>query len=331
MRYADDFLIFCRKNNDAKNIAIALEKWLNERLKLKTSNEKSKVINLNKRKMEFLGFEIGTTPKRDTRVVSSHMSKKAIKRTVSNLKEQIKKIQRPRDEIDRFAYTIRYNSMVMGIHNYFRYATGCATDCKKIAWKMDKVIRNRLNSKRGGLSLSRIGTAKGYIKEHYGKSKALRYCNGNPLVPVSYVTHKNPHYKKSCVCSYTPEGRAEIHKPLGINMDILHRLMKNSIIYSSIEFMDNRISLYAAQHGRCAVTGRELEYDEIHCHHIIPVEFGGTDKYQNLKIVHIEVHKLIHAKQENTIIEYLNKFDLDKTMMEKLNKLREKAQLERIA
>ena len=35
----------------------------------------------------------------------------------------------------------------------------------------------------------------------------------------------------------------------------------------SIEYADNRISLYAAQYGKCAVTGRELEFDEIHCHH----------------------------------------------------------------
>ena len=331
VRYADDFLVFCRKREDAENIAIALEKWLSERLKLKVSREKSKVINLAKRKLEFLGFEIGTVPRRKTRVVSSHMSNKAKKRTISSLKEQIKKIQHPQNEIDRFAYINRYNSMVMGVHNYFCHATACAADFTDIAWNMDKFIKNRLNAKRGGISLVRTGNARGYIRERYGKSKAMRYCNGTPFIPVSYVSHKTPKYKKVCICSYTPEGRAEIHKALGVNMDILHRLMRSQMKFSSIEFMDNRISLYAAQYGRCAITGRVLDFDEIHCHHIIPVHLGGTDKYQNLKIVHAEIHKLIHATQKETIKKYLQKLNLNKTMLEKLNKLREKAQLERIS
>ena len=138
-------------------------------------------------------------------------------------------------------------------------------------------------------------------------------------------------YKKAVVCSYTPEGRTEIHKSQGINMDILHMLMRSSETYSSIEFVDNRISLYAAQYGCCAVTGMVLDFGDIHCHHIVPVHLGGTDKYQNLVIVHAEIHKLIHATQKDTIEAYLEKFDLSKDMLKKLNHLREKAQLETIA
>ena len=330
VRYADDFLVFCRKRADAENIAIALEKWLSERLRLKVSKEKSKVINLSKRKMEFLGFEIGTVPRRNNRVINSHMSQKAKARTLCNLQDQVKKIQHPKDDTDRFMFICRYNSMVIGVHNYFRYATGVAMDCMEIAWKMDKFFKNRLNRRRGGVTLSREGTATGYIKEQYGKSKALRFCNGTPIVPISFVKHKNPMYKKASVCSYTPEGRKDIHKSLGINMDILHRLMKSPVLYSSVEFMDNRISLYAAQYGKCAISGLQLEFEDIHCHHITPFHLGGTDRYKNLTIVHKEIHRLIHATQKETIAKYLSKFMLNKTMLKKLNKLRAKAQLDPI-
>ncbi|MHB8061761.1 MAG: group II intron reverse transcriptase/maturase [Ruminiclostridium sp.] len=327
VRYADDFLIFCRKKGEADNTAIALEKWLKERLNLNVSKEKTKVINLTKRKMEFLGFEIGTAPKRNTRIVNSHMSLKAKTRTTNNLREQIDKIQHPKDNVDRFMYISKYNSMVIGIHNYFRYATGVAADCMNIAWKMDKFFKNRLNRKRGGITLSRNGIATGYIKEQYGKSKALRFCNGTPIVPILFVKHKSPMYKKACICSYTPAGRKEMHKPLGIDMSILHRLMRSSVVYSSVEYVDNRISLYAAQYGRCAITGEQLAFEDIHCHHIIPVKLGGNDRYQNLIIIHKEIHKLIHATQKDTIDKYLSEFQLSKTMLKKLNKLREKAQL----
>ena len=46
--------------------------------------------------------------------------------------------------------------------------------------------------------------------------------------------------------------------------------------------MDNRVSLYAAQYGKCAVTGKVLWIDEIHCHHKKPISQGGTDEYKNL-------------------------------------------------
>ena len=93
----------------------------------------------------------------------------------------------------------------------------------------------------------------------------------------------------------------------------------------SIEFMDNRLSLWAAQYGKCAVTGKELWIDEIHCHHKIPTENGGTDRYSNLIILHRDVHALIHAVQPETIKTYLSRINPTQTMLKKINKLRQMA------
>lgn len=99
-------------------------------------------------------------------------------------------------------------------------------------------------------------------------------------------------------------------------------LAKSHMNGRSVEYMDNRVSLYAAQYGKCAVTGKVLWIDEIHCHHKKPASQGGTDKYKNLIIVHIDVHRLIHATKPETITAYLNKLHLTKPQLEKLNKLR---------
>ena len=95
----------------------------------------------------------------------------------------------------------------------------------------------------------------------------------------------------------------------------------------TIEYADNRISLYAAQYGKCAVTGRVMEAHDIHCHHKVPVSKGGTDEYANLVLVSKDVHALIHASSEITIEEYLKILHLEKSELEKLNKLREKAEM----
>ena len=145
------------------------------------------------------------------------------------------------------------------------------------------------------------------------------------MIPVSYIRTKFPRYKKARICQYTREGREEIHKTLKFDEDVIktmHLLAKAKTYGRSIEYMDNRISLYAAQYGKCAVTGEILWIDEIHCHHKKPISQSGTDEYKNLVIVRDDVHKLIHATRQETIIAYLNVLNLNKSQLQKLNKLR---------
>ena len=104
-------------------------------------------------------------------------------------------------------------------------------------------------------------------------------------------------------------------------------LMRNPVQGRSIEYADNRISLYAAQHGKCAVTGSIMEAHEIHCHHRKPIAKGGTDEYGNLVLISAPVHKLIHASDKATIKFYLNLLNLDSTQILKLNKFREMAEM----
>ena len=161
-----------------------------------------------------------------------------------------------------------------------------------------------------------------YIRENYGKSKQIRFISSKTVAPVGYIQTKTPLFKKKKVCKYTPEGREEIHKNLGINTSIMLALMRIKEPRRSVEYMDNRISLYAAQYGRCAVIGKELWIDEIHCHHKLPVSMGGDDRYSNLVIVHRAVRQLIHATAPDTIAAYLKDLQLDKKALAKLNALR---------
>jgi group II intron reverse transcriptase/maturase len=323
IRYADDFKIFCRKRSDANKIFIAVEKWLKDRLNLEISKDKSKVVNLKRSYSEFLGFKLKAVRKGNKTVVRSRMLDKAIKRETDKLTGQVKKIQKVGKPERKYLMINRYNSMVIGIQNYYHYATLISLDCRKINRQVETVKTNRLKGdikKSGCLN-------EGYIKTHYGKSKQLRFCRTYPIVPIGYVRHKNPMMLKRSVCCYTPEGREEIHKPLGIDMSILHALMRAKSVSRSIEYMDNSISLYAAQCGKCAVTGRKLELEEIHCHHKIPAKNSGVDRYQNLIIIHADVHRLLHATESDIISQYLEQLDLTDAMLKKLNELRKKASL----
>ena len=318
VRYADDFKLFCRKRSDAEKVFIAVKLWLQDRLKLEISEEKSKIVNLKRHYSEFLGFEMKAVRKRKRYVVKSHMTEKAISKEKAALIKQVKQIAHVQDRDDEAREITLYNSMVFGIHNYYRYATMIATDCEQIHQAVSTVMKNRLYgrlTKKGQIN-------EVYIRKNYGDSKQIRFISSKTVAPVGYIQTKTPLFKKKKVCKYTPEGRAEIHKNLGINTSIMLALMRIKEPRRSVEYMDNRISLYAAQYGRCAVTGKELWLDEIHCHHKQPLCRGGTDKYMNLAIVHRDIHRLIHATDPNTIAEYLNRFQLDKKALAKLNALR---------
>ena len=321
VRYADDFKIFCRKRSDANKIFIAVQKWLKERLKLDISKEKSKVVNLKKGYSEFLGFKLKAVRKADKYVVKSHMTDKAVKRVTEKLKKQISEIQHSKNAVAMAIQVRLYDSMVFGIHNYYRYATHISHDCSLIHNNIRHGLRCRLRQ----LIQSKGTISQKYVAQNYSKSKGIMFINSEALIPISYIQTKKPMYKKVKICKYTPEGREAIHKSLKFDesvITVMHLLAKSYLPGRSIEYMDNRISLYTAQYGKCAVTGRVLWIDEIHCHHKKPVAQNGTDEYKNLVIVHEDVHRLIHATKLETITAYLNKLNLSQSQIGKLNKLR---------
>lgn len=326
IRYADDFKIFCRYRNEASKLFKATEMWLKERLGLDISEEKSRIVNLKKNYSEFLGFKIKVHRKGMDRsgksryTVKSNVSEKALSKIKEKAKEQIKLIKTPKNLKEEALHINLYNSLVIGAHNYYCLATHVNKDFDKIAFHVRKKIYINLRQK-----LDKKGEFQyDYLKAKYGKSKEVRFIHGKTLVPIGYVQHKNPMDKKKCINKFTPKGRQEIHKTLEcVNLKILHYLMRNPIPSRSIEYNDNRLSLYCAMQGKCAITGKILEIGEIHCHHKTPIKSGGTDKYENLLLISEDVHILLHATNSETIEKYLKKLCLDSKQRNKLNKYRQ--------
>lgn len=329
VRYADDFKIFCKKRSDAVKIFEATKKWLWERLGLEISSEKSKIVNLKRHFSEFLGFKLKVRKKgkksngQTKYVIEAHIKDKALEKIRKKSKSIIGLIRRTYDKAMEYRLIQMYNSYVIGVHNYYCIATHVNCDIQKIAFDVKKSLYNRLKhrlQKKGSITNK-------YILKKYGTSREVRYLNGHAIVPIAYVQHRVPMDKKIKVNKYTPQGRVEIHKNLtDVNMEVMYHLMKIPNGTQSVEYNDNRISLYVAQKGKCAVSGILLEANQIDCHHKKPLSLGGDDSYQNLIIVSDVVHILIHAKNERTINKYLDILKPNQMQLKKLNKLRTLAQ-----
>jgi len=333
VRYADDFKIFCKKHSDAVKLFEATKQWLWERLGLEISPEKSKIVNVKRHYSEFLGFKLkvrekGKKPDGSKRyVIEAHVRDKALKKIRARSKEIIGQIRRTYDPKMEYRLIQKYNSYLIGVHNYYCIATHVNLDIHEIAFDVKKSLYNRLKHR-----LQRTGSISNrYIQEKYGRSREVRYLNGHAVVPIAYVQHRVPMDRKNRVNPYTPECRTEIHKNLaGLNLAVMNHLMNTPAGQQSVEYNDNRIALYVAQKGKCAVSGIALDANQVDCHHKKPLSLGGDDSYQNLIIVSDAVHILIHSSSERTIKKYLNDLQLNSKQLAKLNNLRKLAEMQQI-
>ncbi len=329
VRYADDFRIFCKNVDAAQRTKAAVTQWLNKRLRLETSAEKTRVVNLETQYSEFLGIKMKLKLKKGKMVVKSRVSDKAMRRIKAEAKEKIKEIARPSEGKTETRAILDYNAYVMGVHNYYDMATDVSVNFQEIGYQVKKTV------KRLGRRIKKAPPQqkpKGAIMDKYGSSKQIRFIKNLPLAPISYIQTKPPMSKARSVQKYTHEGRKEIHRNLGIDTAMLQKLMRQQTYGRSTEYADNRLSLYCAQYGKCAVTGQMIDtLGDIHCHHKLPKDMGGKDNYRNLIIVRETVHILIHATTEPTIGRCLALLCLNKKQLAKLNKLRVQAGKEPIA
>lgn len=314
VRYADDFKIFCRDYKSAIKIFKAVKQWLKERLDLDINNEKSKITNLRRNYTEFLGFRLKVKLKKKRYVCSSRITKKAKQNIITKLKEQVKIIQKKQN----IKQVSKLNSMILGIHNYYKYATHVSIEFSEIDFLVRKTLKIRLKN---------IINYKPRLSETH-KRLYGRY-NGRPITimdttmfPIYGCRTKTALCFSQDICNYTRKGRKLIHDNLHGYIHIIQYLLGNPYDGESVEFNDNKISLITGQNGRCAVTGEALKIGNMECHHKIPKSLRGTDEYKNLVWLTIQIHKLIHSTNLDTIAKYLNVLSLDKKGLKKVNSLR---------
>lgn len=328
VRYADDFKVFCRSHEDAEKAYHAIKQWIGERLQLEISPEKSGITDIRKKYTSFLGFEIKVIRKGKKWVVSSNVSKKALARVRKELKDLIVQIQKAKDGKTLFELVNQYNATVMGVHGYYSVATNVAGNFRRMGSELHDIWHTRC---RSSYSLTKKGELpKGSsIEVKYGSSSMLRFINGRPIVPIGAIRTNPPMSMNQKKTPYTPEGRELMHKKLGVDLRELRILMSQKVGNESLEYYDNRVSLYCAQYGKCAVTRQHLQASDVHCHHKIPKDMGGSDAYDNLIIVSRDIHILIHAVKVETINQYLYLLG-DEKQLQKLNGLRKKCGLSEI-
>ncbi len=327
VRYADDFKIMCRSYEHAIRWYHAVSKWLHEYLDLPINEEKSSVTNLKRKATEFLGFSIKAVKKGTSRygyVAETHITDKNKKRIQEELRMSIKRIQ---SNTFTNKTSVQYNIKVMGIKRYFQYATHVYLDLDEIAQSTFQTMKVRLRDRRELVAFKTLDH--GYKKHHPGirANTKVSIVAGTPLHIIQAVHHKNPMNFTQSQTLYTKQGRKLLNEKLTtLPIEWVRELVnKSNYTKATVEFINNRISHYIADDGKCYVTGRILTPSELHCHHKTPKKLGGGDEYRNLCLVHKTIHKLIHGTTHELITQWLAEMRISDDQLIKLNHLRQLA------
>ena len=326
VRYADDFKIFCRTKEDAEKTYYAVKDWLWKRLKLEVSDEKSKVTNLRKRDSEFLGFRIKLRRKSNSWVITSNVCDKAIHRIGKEMADSVKAIQSSKTAEEISLNVGDYNAKVIGVQDYYCIATRVNLNFSDIARPINGQLLHRIDGiKKQGEIKNR------YLRKRYGKSKQMRWIGETPLVPLAYVQFKIPMRKSRKINPYTPEGRAEIHDNLRIDVNSMLWLMRHPISTESVRYNDNRVSLYAGQDGKCAITGKKLDVQTCICYRKTNNCKKGNDSYQNLLLLSLQGLAIVSSEDMMSVVALVKEYSLNAKVITKVNKLRATAGLPLLA
>jgi len=146
VRYADDFVILCRTKEKAERTMKRVEEVLTG-LKLCLNKKKTKIVNVNRERFGFLGFNF----KRTGGKLFVTPGKKAIKK----FKEAVKVTTNRRQPVKPKEMVGRLNSVIRGWGNYFKIG-----DVRWLFKNLDKWIRTRVRTfiekKKSGYARMRI-------------------------------------------------------------------------------------------------------------------------------------------------------------------------------
>jgi RNA-directed DNA polymerase len=286
VRYADDFAVFCKTQKEAETAKEKLRLFFSER-GLSFSEEKTRIINLDEG-FNFLGFNI-----RQYKVSNSktgyRLLTKPSKESISKFRAKLKQTFRAMHGHSLETLIGKVNPMLRGWANYFR--TGVA---KETFAKLDSYLFTLQGRwmKRAHPTKSWKWRTRKYQGKHdpnsdykyvFGLSEKCR------MIRLSSI----PIQRHTVIRSFTSWDDPELE-------DYWNQRSKKK---ASKELSRFQQLIAARQEWRCPVCNEPLvNGEELHEHHVTPRAQGGSNRPDNLRLVHYYCHGAIHANQLQSML-----------------------------
>lgn len=278
VRYADDFVVFCKTKEDAEESVEALTVWLQER-GLTLSKEKTRIVHLSEG-FDFLGFNVKHYKVNNTKTGWKLLIKPSsdfIKRTKENIKNIWLKYKSQSVKV----LLKLLNPLIRGVANYLRpmVSSRAFRELDNYMYQREKRFVNRKHRQKSN---------KWRKRRYWGRlnlDKEDKWVFGDKQTGT--YLHKFNWYKIKrhvLVCGNNSPDNPEL-KDYWEDRANKHK--------DTFRISDQKIA--NKQNYKCPVCGESLFNDEpLNRHHIKPKSLGGKDTYSNLQLVHFYCHQQIH-------------------------------------
>lgn len=287
VRYADDFVVLCHTEEQAKEIKQKMSQWLSER-GLRLNEDKTKIVHVSEG-FDFLGFTIRkykSSIKKSGWITLTQPSKKSIKSVREKLNNKFKECRgRPVEHLIK-----QVNPIIVGWSRYFRTAAS-----KEVFGWLDQYLFDRqMNWVNWTHPRKRTEWKR---KKYWGN-----YKNGDNWV---FGVQQDNRTTMMAKFSWTPivrhtqvKGKASPDDPeLQEYWEDRDKKLQKKLESKSYRIIASR------QDYTCPHCGESLRNgEEIHKHHKVPKSQGGKDCYENYEFVHLFCHQAKHARKQPKLI-----------------------------
>ena len=324
VRYADDILVLCKDYQDAEKFKHSITKYLTGNMKLTVNTNKTKVYDLTKEKMKYLGYEFYAFKRneKDFQERGAYMIANTLPpKKEDEIVEKCGKLLRAIKESPTFERIHNWNVYVIGIHNYYKGMTHFCECFKKIGWRIYKLFYHTMNKRvKFTEEQSDKNNFMGGKYKSWGKNGY--YCfEGFPVIEIDWANWDNKliHATKGRIIRKNPYAYGEKkHKP-GVSLDDIGVLVIISKYIKNSRLAMFRISKYSSCKGVSYLSGEYVPVNEYHCHHLKPQAKGGTNDFDNLCVLSETEHDILHSSDPSILYElYPKKKKRIRELIEKL-------------
>ena len=178
VRYADDFVIITDTCAHAMEWKARLQFFLQEKMKLTLSTEKTLITDVRKKYIKFLGYEFKNVrgKARKGYIVRTIPDRNRLRRKVDEIVESIKKIPRNYSREKLIDAINRINSKIRGLIQYYQCCTWVNIAMKKYARKLSWAAIRRLKQYKGKwIQANQTQNLPRVHQEYKQKTPAIKY------------------------------------------------------------------------------------------------------------------------------------------------------------
>ena len=287
VRYADDFVIFCKNREDAEAARDEINSWLLTR-GLSLSKEKTKIVHITEG-FDFLGFNIRQYKVKNTKTGYKLLikpSKEFMKKTRSDIREIF--LNHNGKKLD--ALIGKINPVIRGKANYMNKVVSSKAFSDLDHYLFRRQVRY---TKRMHPNKPRYWTQAKYWGRFNLKRPNQKWVFGNKETGNYMLKFSWTKISRHALV----KKRSSPDDPSLIEYWEKRRNKRNK---SEAEKLSKKHEYVAYKQGyKCPVCGQSLFNDEpLNLHHIKPKSKGGKDDTNNLVWLHLYCHHKTHYDKE---------------------------------